>query len=125
MARAQSFVDLQANLFLMEQELIDDIGGPPMAPTILKCVCTELCDCQDCIEEPLPTDGSINVRTLNWCPDSQQAQFIHYFIGQFGDNFYYMWPCGNSAQCHRPRVPLVKESQAARDFMEMMLNLEL
>ncbi|CAL4161785.1 unnamed protein product [Meganyctiphanes norvegica] len=48
--------------------------GPTMASTILKCVCTKLCDCQDCIKEPLPTDGSINVRTLNWCPDAQQAQ---------------------------------------------------
>ncbi|CAL4176338.1 unnamed protein product [Meganyctiphanes norvegica] len=125
MARAQSFVVLQKNLFLMEQELINDNGGPPMAPTILKCNCSEWCDCEECIEEPLPTDGSINVRTLNWCPDAQQAQFIHCFIGQFGSKFYYMWPCGSSAQCHRPRAPLVKESQAARDFMTLMLNLEL
>ncbi|CAL4259219.1 unnamed protein product [Meganyctiphanes norvegica] len=87
MARAQSFMELQANLFLMEQELINDTGGPPMAPTILKCLCSQVCDCEECIDQPLPTDGSINVRTLNWCPDSQQGQFIHCFMGSMGAIF--------------------------------------
>ena len=125
MARALAFARLQKNLMLMEQEIQKDNGGPPMAPTIFKCNCSEWCGCEECIEEHLPTaDGAINVRTLNWCPDAQQAQFIHCFIGQYGSNFYFQWPCGRSAVCHRPRRLLDKESQAALDFMLLMLNLE-
>ncbi|CAL4250111.1 unnamed protein product, partial [Meganyctiphanes norvegica] len=120
---AISFVELQANLFLMEQELIDYEGGPPMAPTILKCLCSPVCDCQECIDHLLPTDGSINIRTLSWSPDDEQGQFIHYFIGKYGSYFYYMWPCGNSAHCNGPRAPIEKESQAARNFMALMLEL--
>ena len=123
MARAITFLELEANLLLMEQEHVDDEGGPPMAPTILKCLCSPVCDCQECTDHPLPTDGSIKVCTLSWCPDADQGQFIHCFIGQYGSYFYYMWSCGHSTHCNGPRAPIKKDSQAARNFVALMLEL--
>ncbi|CAL4064425.1 unnamed protein product [Meganyctiphanes norvegica] len=119
--RQQAFVNLQINLFQMEQELQHEFGGPPVAPTIFKCPCTETCDCYICEQDPLPTDGSINVRTLNWCPTADQAQFINCFVGLYGSYFYYTWPCGLSAQCNISAAPFPKDTVFARNFMEMML----
>ncbi|CAL4237962.1 unnamed protein product [Meganyctiphanes norvegica] len=125
MSTSMTFLELQANLLLIEEEHVNEENGPPMAPTVLKCNCSSLCDCQDCIDNPFPTDGSIKMRTLSWCPTTDQGQFINCFIGQYGSTFYYTWPCGLSAHCNGPRAPMEKESQLARNFVATMLELPM
>ncbi|CAL4075604.1 unnamed protein product [Meganyctiphanes norvegica] len=125
MSVTMSYLELQANLLMLEQEHIDQENGPPMAPTILKCNCKLPCECQDCLENPLPLDGSIKIRTLSWCPTPDQGQFINCFIGQYGSTFYYTWPCGLSAHCNGPRAPMAKESHLAKDFVTTMLELPM
>ncbi|CAL4063564.1 unnamed protein product [Meganyctiphanes norvegica] len=122
MSVAMSYHELQANLLQLEQEIINQENGPPMAPTILKCNCNLTCECQDCLENPLPLDGSIKIRILSWCPTPNQGQFINCFMGQYSTTFYYTWPCGLSAHCNPPRAPLPKETDLAHDFVQMLLD---
>ncbi|CAL4247645.1 unnamed protein product [Meganyctiphanes norvegica] len=122
MSVAMPYHELQANLLQFEHDLIIQENGPPMAPTILKFSCNLTCSCQDCLDNPLPLDGSIKIRILSWCPTPDQGQFINCFMGQYGTTFYYMWPCRLSAHCNGPIAPLPKESDLAQDFVQMLLN---
>ncbi|CAL4068322.1 unnamed protein product [Meganyctiphanes norvegica] len=122
MSVAMSYHELQANLLQLEEDIINQENGPPMAPAFLKCNCNLTCECQYCLEDPLPLDGFIKKLILSWCPTPNQGQFINCFMGQYDSTFYYTWPCGLPAHCNTPPAPLPKGSDLTQEFVQMLLD---
>ncbi|CAL4075535.1 unnamed protein product [Meganyctiphanes norvegica] len=82
MSVAMSYHELQANLLQLEEDIINQENGPPMAPTIVKCNCNlETCDCQECLANPLPLDGSIKKINIKLVPYSKPRSVYKLFYG--------------------------------------------